>query len=164
MFDGYNIDDDETYLFISCLSIAHSYMIYSWHGNYVYAILSCDFETLHIHPLPPSLSLISFLAHFLLFDVNVDVDMCCINLYIDEDIGLHGFNPALFLSTSKCAFTPRPLIVQPLIAESNQYLLFVNEKPWREGLWDQVVASEVSYLHSVYIIFSSTLIVQYVTI
>lgn len=134
-------DDDETYLYISCLSIAHSYMIYSWHGNYVYAILSCDFETLHIHPLPPSLSLL---------DVNVDVDMCCINLYLDEDIGLHGFNPALFLSTSKCAFTPRPLIVQPLIAESNQYLLFVNEKPWREGRWDQVVASEVSYLHSVY--------------
>lgn len=117
------------------------HIIYLWHGNYVYAILSCDFETLHIHPLPPSLSLL---------DVNVDVDMCCINLYLDEDIGLHGFNPALFLSTSKCAFTPRPLIVQPLIAESNQYLLFVNEKPWREGRWDQVVASEVSYLHSVY--------------
>jgi hypothetical protein len=131
------------------------HIIYLWHGNYVYAILSCDFETLHIHPLPPSLSLL---------DVNVDVDMCCINLYLDEDIGLHGFNPALFLSTSKCAFTPRPLIVQPLIAESNQYLLFVNEKPWREGRWDQVVASEVSYLHSVYIIFSITLIVQYVTI
>ena len=97
--------------------------------------------------LPLSLSI--SLALFLL-DVNVDVDMCCINLCIDEDIGLHGFNPALFLSTSKCAFYPRPLIVQPLIAESNQYLLFVNEKPWREGRWDQVVASEVSYLHSVY--------------
>lgn len=83
----------------------------------------------------------SFFLLLLLFDV--DIDMCCITFYLDEDIGLHGFNPSLFLSTSKCAFTPRPLIVQPLIAESNQYLLFVNEKPWREGHWDQVVASEV---------------------
>lgn len=87
--------------------------------------------------------------------------MCCyITLYLDEDIGLHGFNPALFLSTSKCAFTPRPLIIQPLIAESNQYLLFVNEKPWREGQWNQVVASEVLYLSLVYIIYTNTFIVQ----
>lgn len=97
--------------------------------------------------LPLSLFFSPSLAFLLSFCCSILMLMliytCCINLYLDEDIGLHGFNPTLFLSTSKCAFTPRPLIVQPLIAESNQYLLFVNEKPWREGLWDQVVASEV---------------------
>lgn len=65
---------------------------------------------------------------------------------MDEDISLEGFNFTSFMDIWKCAFSPRPLITQPLIAESNQYLMYVNEKPWTHGEWANVIASTVGYI------------------
>lgn len=65
---------------------------------------------------------------------------------LDEDMSLQGFKVKEFLNIWNCAFNPQPLIVQPLIAENNQYLVFVNEKPWTEGIYKDVVASTVGYI------------------
>lgn len=52
---------------------------------------------------------------------------------MDEDISLMGFDIKKTLSVWNCAFypLPPPLIVQPLIAESNQFFDFVGAKAWR---------------------------------
>jgi hypothetical protein len=62
---------------------------------------------------------------------------------MDEDISLEGFDSLSLMNIWSCAFKQRPLIVQPLVVESNQYLVYVNKKPWREAPWDDVVASRV---------------------
>lgn len=74
---------------------------------------------------------------------------------MDEDISLEGFNASVFLNTWQCAFQPRPLIVQPLIRESNQYLIYVNEKPWMEGKWADVKATTVGYIEQQVPLFDS---------
>ena len=51
---------------------------------------------------------------------------------MDEDISIHGFNMAKYIKIWDCAFYPyRPLLTQPLIAESTQFFDFVNWKFWR---------------------------------
>ena len=74
---------------------------------------------------------------------------------MDEDISLEGFKVKAFMHTWKCAFKPRPLIVQPLIAENNQYLVYVNEKPWMEEPYTQVIASTVGYIEQQVPLFDS---------
>lgn len=64
---------------------------------------------------------------------------------LDEDISLKGFSTSNFMKTWDCAFERRPLIVQPLIIESNQYLEYVNLKPWATNYTD-VIASNVGYV------------------
>jgi hypothetical protein len=62
---------------------------------------------------------------------------------MDEDISLAGFDIRHFMSTWDCAFYPQPapLIVQPLIAESNQYIPFVNANQWSRKEFENVTAS-----------------------
>ncbi len=67
-------------------------------------------------------------------------------LLLDEDISLKGFSIDAFIKTWDCAFERRPLVVQPLIAESNQYLEYVNQKPWLEANMSDVLASTVGYV------------------
>lgn len=68
-------------------------------------------------------------------------------ILMDEDISLDGFDMQKFLQIWKCSFTYEPLIVQPLISESNQYLLFVNAKPWKEKeKYSKAIASTVGYI------------------
>lgn len=52
---------------------------------------------------------------------------------MDEDISLVGFDFKSMMKIWDCAFYPfpPPLIVQPLIAESNQYFKFVGVKAWQ---------------------------------
>ena len=51
---------------------------------------------------------------------------------MDEDISLVGFDFVKTMDVWSCAFHPfaAPLVVQPLIAESNQYFSFVGIKAW----------------------------------
>jgi hypothetical protein len=51
---------------------------------------------------------------------------------MDEDISLVGFDFVKTMNVWSCAFHPfpPPLVVQPLIAESNQYFSFVGIKAW----------------------------------
>jgi len=51
---------------------------------------------------------------------------------MDEDISLVGFDFENIMKIWNCAFYPfpPPLVVQPLIAESNQYFKFVGVKAW----------------------------------
>ena len=51
-----------------------------------------------------------------------------------------------FMKTWDCSFEKRPLIVQPLIAESNQYLSYVNLKSWANDSRADVIASTVGYV------------------
>jgi len=67
-------------------------------------------------------------------------------LLLDEDISLKGFNLSKFMKTWDCSFEKRPLIVQPLIAESNQYLSYVNLKSWANDSRADVIASTVGYV------------------
>lgn len=60
---------------------------------------------------------------------------------MDEDISLSGFNASQFLLFWACAFPVSPLIVQPLIYESNQYINYLNLNSWRRGTRNQIVAS-----------------------
>eukprot|EP01034_Spumella_vulgaris_P021585 gene21585-27623_t len=62
---------------------------------------------------------------------------------MDEDISLAGFDIRHFTTTWDCAFHPQPapLIVQPLIAESNQYIPFVNSNRWTQREFKNVTAS-----------------------
>jgi hypothetical protein len=52
---------------------------------------------------------------------------------MDEDISLIGFNYTVHSKFWNCAFypDPSPLIVQPIIAESNQFFNFVNYNTWQ---------------------------------
>jgi len=74
---------------------------------------------------------------------------------MDEDISLEGFDSTIFMKIWSCAFKQRPLIVQPLVVESNQFLVYVNEKPWREAPWDDVDASRVGYIEQQVPLFDS---------
>lgn len=65
---------------------------------------------------------------------------------LDEDIALNDLNFTTFLNIWDCAFPFRPLVVQPLIAESNQYIPYVNEKPWRTEAYRDVIASATGYI------------------
>lgn len=85
---------------------------------------------------------------------------------MDEDISLQGFNLTTFLDIWKCAFVgvqPRPLIVQPLVAESNQYLMYVNEQPWKDGEWADVMATTVGYVEQQVPFFDSIFFEWFVT-
>mmetsp|Transcript_7988 Transcript_7988/g.13276 ORF Transcript_7988/g.13276 Transcript_7988/m.13276 type:complete len:386 (+) Transcript_7988:142-1299(+) len=74
---------------------------------------------------------------------------------MDEDISLSGFNHSQLLTIWNCAFEQRPLIVQPLVVESNQYLVYVNERPWLEAPWTDVIASQVGYIEQQVPMFDS---------
>lgn len=54
---------------------------------------------------------------------------------MDEDISLIGFDVNQFIKVWDCSFRnqPPPLIVQPLIAESNQYFTFVGVNAWKDS-------------------------------
>ncbi len=65
---------------------------------------------------------------------------------MDEDISLSGFNASQFLLYWACAFPASPLVVQPLIYESNQYINYLNLKSWRRGARNQIVASAVGLI------------------
>jgi hypothetical protein len=67
-------------------------------------------------------------------------------LMLDEDISLRDLNLTTFLNVWDCAFPQRPLVVQPLIAENNQYIPYVNEKPWRAPQYRDVIASAAGYI------------------
>lgn len=60
---------------------------------------------------------------------------------MDEDISLKGFQIDKLLKTWRCGFQPNPLIVQPLIEESNQYLVYVNKNSWAKYPRNKVIAS-----------------------
>jgi len=62
---------------------------------------------------------------------------------LDEDISLEGFNITKFLSHWQCSFSPPPLVVQPLVFESNQYINYLNLNSWRRGNRKEIVASGV---------------------
>lgn len=51
---------------------------------------------------------------------------------LDEDLALQNFNFVSFFETLECAFWPRisPMVVQPVIAESNQDYSFANLATW----------------------------------
>lgn len=62
---------------------------------------------------------------------------------LDEDISLEGFNITSFQQHWDCAFPHKPLIVQPLIFESNQFITFMNLKSWSADHRSKIVASAV---------------------
>ena len=62
---------------------------------------------------------------------------------MDEDISLEGFDINLFLLHWNCAFHPPPLIAQPVVYESNQYINYLNKKSWSRGDRKNVIASGV---------------------
>lgn len=76
---------------------------------------------------------------------------------MDEDISLVGFNLKNFLRLWNCAFLPLPppLIVQPLIAESNQYFRFVNYNTWQTGRRKSVIATGVGLVEQQVPLFDS---------
>ena len=67
-------------------------------------------------------------------------------LLMDEDISLVDMNIKEYVKTWECAFKYRPLVVQPLIAENNQYIPFVNEGRWRTPAYEGVIASTSGYI------------------
>ena len=76
---------------------------------------------------------------------------------MDDDIALEGFNLETFLRVWNCGFSPPPLIVQPLIAESNQYINYLNLNSWntsRAGR-SKVVASAVGLVEQQVPLFDS---------
>ena len=62
---------------------------------------------------------------------------------MDEDISLEGFNITTFMMHWQCSLQPLPLIVQPLVYESNQYINYLNLNSWKKGKRKDVVASAV---------------------
>lgn len=67
-------------------------------------------------------------------------------LMMDEDISVKDLNLDAFLNIWNCGFAYRPLVVQPLIAENNQYIPYVNAHPWRNHTRAGVLASTVGYV------------------
>ena len=65
---------------------------------------------------------------------------------MDEDISLRGFNTTEFLLHWACAFPLPPLIVQPLIYESNQYINYLNLNSWRGRARSQIISSAVGLI------------------
>lgn len=50
---------------------------------------------------------------------------------LDSDISTVGFNVREFLKATDCAFSERPLVAQPLIAESTQSYKYLNANAWK---------------------------------
>lgn len=67
-------------------------------------------------------------------------------IMLDEDMFLRDLDFKVFLRIWDCAFPQRPLIVQPLIAENNQYIPYVNVLPWRTEVYKDVIASASGYI------------------
>ena len=84
-------------------------------------------------------------------------------ILLDEDINLNGFDVAAFMRTWDCSFERRPLIVQPLIVESNQYLSYVNVNAWKNKTsMAGVLASTVGYVEQQVPAFDSIFFTWYV--
>lgn len=75
---------------------------------------------------------------------------------MDEDISLTGFEIERFLSHWQCSFTPPPLIVQPLVFESNQYINYLNLNSWKKGDRKGIFASSVGLIEQQVPFFEST--------
>jgi hypothetical protein len=66
---------------------------------------------------------------------------------MDEDISLKNFNMTTFMLFWKCSFYPTPLIVQPLVYESNQYISYMNLLQWRRSsAFNNVMATSVGLI------------------
>ena len=83
---------------------------------------------------------------------------------MDEDISLDGFSITRFIKKWKCSFgINRPLIVQPLIAESKQYFPYVHEKFWKSNnLYSNVTAATVGLVEQQVPIFNTVFLVWYI--
>jgi hypothetical protein len=77
---------------------------------------------------------------------------------LDDDVSLKGFDAAKFLLHWDCAMQPPPLITQPLISESNQYIGFVNKNAW-DGVMGsdgrKVLVSQVGFIEQQAPVFDS---------
>jgi hypothetical protein len=62
---------------------------------------------------------------------------------MDEDISLEGFDVKRFLLHWDCGLHPPPLVAQPTIFESNQYINYLNMNSWKKGDRSKVIASGV---------------------
>lgn len=74
---------------------------------------------------------------------------------MDEDISLQDFNVSTLLLHWECALSPPPLIVQPLVFESNQYINYLNENSWRRKDRSRIVASGVGLVEQQVPMFES---------
>jgi hypothetical protein len=62
---------------------------------------------------------------------------------MDEDISLEGFDVKQFMLHWNCGLHPPPLVVQPTIFESNQYINYLNKNSWKKGDRSKVIACGV---------------------
>jgi hypothetical protein len=74
---------------------------------------------------------------------------------MDEDISLQGFNVTSLMEPWECALSPPPLIVQPLVAESNQYINYLNRNSWKRRDRSKIVASGVGIVEQQVPLFDS---------
>lgn len=82
---------------------------------------------------------------------------------MDEDISLIGFDFQIFSKNWDCVFHPKPLIVQPLIAEYTQYILWANERPWRHRNFKRIIGNEVHLVEQQVPMFDSRFFHWFVT-
>jgi hypothetical protein len=74
---------------------------------------------------------------------------------MDEDISLQGFNVTSLMEPWECALSPPPLIVQPLVAESNQYINYLNRNSWKRRDRSKIIASGVGIVEQQVPLFDS---------
>jgi hypothetical protein len=77
---------------------------------------------------------------------------------LDDDVSLRGFDSEKYILHWDCSRHPPPLITQPLIVESNQYITFANMKAWHGVLGSngrKVLVSEVGFIEQQAPIFDS---------
>eukprot|EP01038_Epipyxis_sp_PR26KG_P011628 gene11628-15575_t len=84
---------------------------------------------------------------------------------LDEDISLLGFDINKFTKVWNCAFYPHPppLIVQPLIAESNQYFGFVNLNTWVVKKRKHIIATASGLVEQQTPLFDSIFLQWYIS-
>jgi hypothetical protein len=81
---------------------------------------------------------------------------------MDEDISLQGFNLTSLMEPWECALSPPPLIVQPLVAESNQYINYLNRNSWKRRDRSKIVASGVGIVEQQVPLFDSIFLVWFI--
>jgi hypothetical protein len=77
---------------------------------------------------------------------------------LDDDVSLRGFDSEKYILHWDCSFNPPPLITQPLIVESNQYITFANMKAWHGVVGSngrKVLVPEVAFIEQQAPIFDS---------